>query len=617
MSSTQYLIDASTRHQVFLQRYGGSEARKAIGYLNGLRRNINARLAQEPTIFQRDRLLVVLEDITALIDEMMVRLTGATIYDSNQLAIAEAHFSSQLYSRASTTDFTTPSDVALIAGLEAAPMAAPAGMATMTIDDALKQFGASKSAQISQLITDGVTLGQTTPEISRGVSNLINTQTRRQIDALVRTIANHTSSVARGLTYADNDELLEGYQWVATLDGRTTMICGSRDGKIYPIYSTVKPPAHWNCVLGDTLITSAIGISTVFKRVFKGEVITINTVSGNKLTVTPNHPILTSEGWRAAKLLSIGDKCFNQSLCKGVGSVDSDNNSGFKTAEDIFESFGGSSGVVSSEMEVSAPDFHGDGVDDEIAEISSTSDLSAVFDAGIIEKVSNSVFSWRNMPFIDSAIHRFSIFAFLVKTSSSASCRNVGFFGKALSFLRSCSVHSSLLLGRSISQSDAAFSEDSLNGSWTDTEGLCDSPDSYAGGVFLDDIISIEVSDFSGHVYNLQTLDHCYSANGIITHNCRSTTIPIVKDAFNIGSKLTGSRPSIGADGVEIVSSRTTYGGWLRTQPTEFIDEALGVERSRLFRAGSLDIGKFVDPTGRVYTLSQLEDMNPFAFQEF
>jgi len=84
-----------------------------------------------------------------------------------------------------------------------------------------------------------------------------------------------------------------------------------------------------------------------------------------------------------------------------------------------------------------------------------------------------------------------------------------------------------------------------------------------------------------------------------------------------MGAKIKGERPSIGAKGVERVSSRTTYGGWLKKQPKAFIDEALGPERSELFRAGKLSIDKFVDPTGRVYTLTQLQKMNPIAFQEF
>ena len=97
---------------------------------------------------------------------------------------------------------------------------------------------------------------------------------------------------------------------------------------------------------------------------------------------------------------------------------------------------------------------------------------------------------------------------------------------------------------------------------------------------------------------------------------CRSTTIPKIKPEYDVGANLHGERPAKSAKGVEQVSSRVTYGGWLSDQPVEFVDEALGVERSKLFREGGLTIDKFVDPTGRVYSLDQLQKMNPIAFIE-
>ena len=78
-----------------------------------------------------------------------------------------------------------------------------------------------------------------------------------------------------------------------------------------------------------------------------------------------------------------------------------------------------------------------------------------------------------------------------------------------------------------------------------------------------------------------------------------------MKPEFQIPG-FTGDRPSIGAGGVSQVSSTTSYGGWLKTQPKAFVNEALGKERSKLFRSGKLTIDKFTDPTGRRYTLEQL-----------
>src|SRR5665648_868218 len=41
-----------------------------------------------------------------------------------------------------------------------------------------------------------------------------------------------------------------------------------------------------------------------------------------------------------------------------------------------------------------------------------------------------------------------------------------------------------------------------------------------ASNVVLDRVLDVSGRRFSGHVYNLQTQGHWYSANSIIAHNC-------------------------------------------------------------------------------------------------
>jgi hypothetical protein len=63
------------------------------------------------------------------------------------------------------------------------------------------------------------------------------------------------------------------------------------------------------------------------------------------------------------------------------------------------------------------------------------------------------------------------------------------------------------------------------------------------------------------------------------------------------------------------VSANTTYGTWLERQPTAFQNEALGPERASLFRNGGLKIDRFVDSTGKEYTIDQLRILEPQAFE--
>jgi SPP1 gp7 family putative phage head morphogenesis protein len=486
----------------------------------------------------------------------------------------------------------------------------------ITIPQMLSQFTEVKAVQMNRILQDGFTEGLTQDQLISRVREIEPLQ-RRQAAALVRTGTNSVSSIARYRTAVENSDVLDGYEWVSTLDDRTSLVCASRDGMVYEFTeSSPKPPAHWNCVLGDTLITSAIGVSCATKRIFKGKVVTIETVSGNKLTVTPNHPILTSNGWLRADLIKVGHKCVTQAQAKGVRSIDGDNDSPFKKAKNVFESLGASRHVLSAEMEVSSPDFHGDGVDNEVAEIRAAGNLSGMVDVGIIEPLSKRIFNHRDISSTNSTLQRLCALNPFFKGCLSSLAGLMRSARKLLDFLFCGSIHSRLLLLRTISKLDSVLLKDSLNGSWTDAEGVCYSPNTYAGGVFLDDVFSVEISDFCDHVYNFRTSDHCFAANGIITHNCRSTIIPKVDPRYNLLSEVKGERPAIGAKGVEQVSGQSTYGGWLRKQPASFQNEALGPDRAKLFRQGGLSIGKFTNFDGRTYTLDELRALHPLAFEK-
>jgi len=116
-----------------------------------------------------------------------------------------------------------------------------------TIRDALQEFGRKKGQQIVQKIRDGIVLGETTQQIVQNIKSLEGIQ-GRQAAALARTVTNHVSIQARQITMRENDDIIDSYQWVATLDSRTSLICASRDGQVFKdIDSNPRPPAHFNC----------------------------------------------------------------------------------------------------------------------------------------------------------------------------------------------------------------------------------------------------------------------------------------------------------------------------------------------------------------------------------
>lgn len=83
-------------------------------------------------------------------------------------------------------------------------------------------------------------------DISRRVRGVMGTTTR-DATALVRTAVNQIATKAHQETYKQHDDVTDSYQYVATLDSRTTEICMALDGKIFRYGEGPEPPQHWNC----------------------------------------------------------------------------------------------------------------------------------------------------------------------------------------------------------------------------------------------------------------------------------------------------------------------------------------------------------------------------------
>ena len=99
---------------------------------------------------------------------------------------------------------------------------------------------------------------------------------------------------------------------------------------------------------------------------------------------------------------------------------------------------------------------------------------------------------------------------------------------------------------------------------------------------------------------------------------CRSTTVPVLDPAFDVLGKG-ATRPSKGDDGPERVSASTNYYQWLKTQPAEFQDVAIGQTRGKLLRNGGLSADRFAELNiGKNFeplTLDEMRRLEPVAFE--
>lgn len=130
-----------------------------------------------------------------------------------------------------------------------------------TLQSMVDEWALKKKNILINNVQQGFVQGKSVDDIVKGLfgskaynytDGVIN-YSRRELRTQVRTALNHMSSTAREITYDKNKDLIKGVQWVSTLDGRTTMLCMSLDGKIDLDDGTVRelngqrPPAHYNC----------------------------------------------------------------------------------------------------------------------------------------------------------------------------------------------------------------------------------------------------------------------------------------------------------------------------------------------------------------------------------
>jgi SPP1 gp7 family putative phage head morphogenesis protein len=89
-------------------------------------------------------------------------------------------------------------------------------------------------------------------------------------------------------------------------------------------------------------------------------------------------------------------------------------------------------------------------------------------------------------------------------------------------------------------------------------------------------------------------------------HQCRSHTAPVMKSWRELGINLKEAPPGTRASMNGQVPASLTYPQWLRRQPVEVQNRALGVGRARLFRGNRVKIDKFVNEQGRTLSLAEL-----------
>jgi len=136
-----------------------------------------------------------------------------------------------------------------------------------TVNKAFRGIATKSQERLALAIRSGVFSGETTQQIARrmigklefgdfgplSVKQLaqsggeLTKLANNQIQTIVRTSVNQVQNQASQAVYAANSKVAPKYEYVATLDSRTSPICRRLDGQEFAYNKGPTPPQHFNC----------------------------------------------------------------------------------------------------------------------------------------------------------------------------------------------------------------------------------------------------------------------------------------------------------------------------------------------------------------------------------
>ncbi len=264
MSVNDDVLDSTIGHSVDLTRLESNLGSKVIKELKTLEKSLTKALSNSDidvgnSVLKRKRMAALLAQTKKTISDSYKAI--AEMQDNNLATLAKV-------SEGQAVDIINTSMKASVVSMGMSEQTLGSIASNTLIEGAPsrewwsgQKVGLQKS--FKNTIRQSMLAGETTSQIvakvrgtkALGYKDGIMQSARSKAQALVRTSVQTVANEARMRTYAQNDDIVKGVQWVATLDGRTSSLCQQLDGKRWdtnkqPINHSMSwqgPTAHWNC----------------------------------------------------------------------------------------------------------------------------------------------------------------------------------------------------------------------------------------------------------------------------------------------------------------------------------------------------------------------------------
>jgi hypothetical protein len=389
---------------------------------------------------------------------------------------------------------------------------------------------------------------------------------RNHLDVIARTVVADTARAAASVDIASRPNVGYTRMLVPPSCGR----CAVLAGRFYRWNQGFA--RHPRCFPAGTVV-SGPSSEAASRRWYEGELVTLTTASGQELSLTGNHPVLTRRGWVPANLIEEGDEVLRSTRTEGATAlVVPDHDQVPALIEDVWRAFS----VRGLEtVPTTAEHFHGDGQHGEVDIVHADSTLRDRLHSALAEQVRQQLLPGGVMAagaLLDQCAPEFLNLAGTAHPGGP-----VGRGGLELAFLGAhlrsahgaggaevATGHTGVgesfghrAAGDTVLGGQGVLARASLIGRHELLDGdiagatRWDAPgdaftletrDGYAalgrdllerlaGQVEPDRVIQLRRSEFRGHVFSLTSSEGWHTANSLIVSNCDCKHVPTREDA--------------------------------------------------------------------------------------
>jgi SPP1 gp7 family putative phage head morphogenesis protein len=219
------MLDAVVRNfAVFLNR---SEKRVArvVEKMRGVRSDLKAELSQ----YGEDMAAGDLSRMRRLIGNLAKINARGVKGATRELQGQSAEVAAEVYERS-----VSAAETVLAVSFERLSPAQVRAMAEVPmygkkLDKWLDELSPTHRDRLAKSVRTSFAMGESVPDAVRRLGR-VSDANENDLTVLARTQFNAIANTAAQETYRDNSDVLDGLQWVATLDDRTCPICGPLDG---------------------------------------------------------------------------------------------------------------------------------------------------------------------------------------------------------------------------------------------------------------------------------------------------------------------------------------------------------------------------------------------------